>query len=567
MSRPRFVMRATRGRDEPPAGGIALAGGRLRRWRWSRNGQAASRPLRCRAEQWYLVRGAVPPDIEPAPLLLHVRFLAGGRPVCQQAALLSPAVAAGSPPALLGWIRSPAACTHVCVLLPVPSGRAALDSLMLHAVPEPGAKCHPAANVPRWDATYRPPFPVDRIVLPASLESLREHLRAATLHMVRRPRSLRRLAALAVGGACVLDPQWPEALGMGLKDLEKLAGGSWLVVDLDTFARLLRRAGAGEVRTRIWNLPHQLPCARVQYADVPTRGFALLDVFPYGYRTFGNRFAVRALLSGRGWRAYARSTGFAELLTSEADCPARSGHVLAAACAFAAGELLVSDAPWLAAGHFGPPAAPRLALHLARVQLAQPLADCVQYWTRWDDADVIVRDIADLARRFAGLHAVRWADRRDGAAQLGLSLAGPAGGRHLMLRTGRIDSAAEDGVPPEPMMILWRWLAREAAEQTPWARRHLAGRIVTWQFDAFAGRRYALQFTAATELPAPHEGDVLNIRTTLRHVPHKPPAASNELVFPRDLGHFGDGSLAFLAELARHVRAWLEGRPARASRP
>ena len=164
------------------------------------------------------------------------------------------------------------------------------------------------------------------------------------------------------------------------------------------------------------------------------------------------------------------------------------------------GELIVTDLPWLVAGGETPLLAPRVAEHLLRMHLAAPIKEHVQYWNRWDNADTVVRDIADLARRYAPLRAVRWASADAALVHLGLTLvpADAASGRHLIVATGRIDNCAiHDGVPPEPMMIFMKWLAREVREQTDWAREYLSGLRVIWQFDAADGRKYAANYDAA----------------------------------------------------------------------
>ena len=87
---------------------------------------------------------------------------------------------------------------------------------------------------PRW-SEYKSPFPLERVVLPARLELLGEYIDGAEVEVVKRPRSLRKLAAHAIGAACVLDPQWISDLGASLHDIERIAAGSWMIMDLATF--------------------------------------------------------------------------------------------------------------------------------------------------------------------------------------------------------------------------------------------------------------------------------------------------------------------------------------------
>ena len=62
---------------------------------------------------------------------------------------------------------------------------------------------------------------------------------------------------------------------------------------------------------------HQIMSARVEYADVPTRGFAMQDVFPHATVRDGSTFELRALLHSAAWKRYARRTDFASILITE----------------------------------------------------------------------------------------------------------------------------------------------------------------------------------------------------------------------------------------------------------
>ncbi len=290
-----------------------------------------------------------------------------------------------------------------------------------------------------------------------------------------------------------------------------------------------------------------------------TRGFALQDVVPYSWSDVAGQWGLRELRANRSWRRYADQAGFATLLSSETPWEAKHGDVLSAQRAVGGGELIATDLPWLVAGRFGPLVAPRLAAHLLRMHLAAPIEDHIQYWTRWDAGNVVVRDLADLARRYAGLQAVRWTDAPAGMARLGISLTSgtqPAS-RHTIIETGRIDAAGiHDGLPPEPMAIFMKWLARLVRESDKWARRHLADQIVTWQFDTADGRKYAANYDdlVAASLPP---GRAVHVCLRLDD---QPPPPRGTIVLPADEGLLGDGSLAFQDNLTRRLRTCLAHR-------
>lgn len=538
---------------------MAASETRLRRWRWNGRGPAASAPVRCKRDSWYLVRG-VPRDGRTVDCAaVTVRFLDGERTLTTRAVTLARVERSGAasdgpapPEQVLGWVCSPERATH----LQVDPGEAAgaLERLVLHAVAERDPKCHPYANPPRW-SEYRPPG-FERVLLPRSLAGLAPSLAGLRVEWLDLPASLSGLADRAAGSYLVLDPAWTRGRGLSLKRLQALAARCWLIVDLETLARAAQADGIG-TKVVEHRSAHGLMSARVEYADAPTRGFALLDVFPYGALTERDGFAMRVLRATRAWKRYADGAGFATLLAGETPWEDSSGDVLCAACPTAGGELIASDVPWLVAGRQGPPAAPRLAEHLLRMLTGQPLDDMLQYWNRWDDGAIVVRDIADLARRYPELRAVRWVGRDPGVARLGLALDGDAAApgadagrqRRVLLQTGRIDALApHDGVPPEAMMILMRNCAREVREQTAWARR-LRGIQLTWQFDTADGLKYVPQFEAASG-----NGAMRIVR--LRHGSGAGDEGGSDAIELRTrLGLHGDGSLALQAELTAQVRA------------
>lgn len=542
------------------AGGLAASRNTLRKWRWAAGAQPTSRPVRCKRETWYLVRGFLRNGAPVDHAHVNVRFLADESTLTSCAVELGGIADEQRDPCLLGWVLSPERATHLQVQLGAQTRAEAFDRLVLHPVAERDAKCHPYANAPRW-SSYAPPFPIRRVVLPRSLESLAPHLAPLELDWVNGPSPrLPALVARAERAACIIDPAWLKRSGLKLGALEALAARTWMIVDLPTLARLANATGA--IKTRIANhdSAHDAMSARVDYADVPTRGFALQDVFAYGAITPAGGFAMRTMVATKSWKRHADAAGFATLLASETPWESRCGDVLSAAMPCDNGELLATDLPWLAAGQLGRAVAPRLAIHVLRMHLGLPVDDALQYWNRWSDGEVVVRDIADLARRYENVRPVRWKSRQSGLGHLGLSIAPAtgAGSRHIVLRTGRIDTLEpHDGLPPEPMMILVRWLARESAEQTAWARRALNRTTVTWQFDTADGLRYATHFRSAGEL-----GEHADTRTfCLCSIEASAGAGNDVIAIPRPLGVDGDGSLDYQAYLTAIVRGLLEERP------
>jgi hypothetical protein len=227
------------------------------------------------------------------------------------------------------------------------------------------------------------------------------------------------------------------------------------------------------------------------------------------------------------------------------------------------------------------------------MHLAAPIAEHVQYWTRWEDANTIVREIAELARRYTPLRAVRWASADPARAHLGITLALPGDRptRHILFCTGRMDSLeVHDGLPPEPMMIFMKWLAREAREQTAWARQHLAGKAVTWRFATADGLKYAVNYDAEWDvaqppLPTPETVRIRldpkkGVRNLLRESPPAPlrgkrfltPFFEPRITLTDDEGLHGDRSLLFQDTLTGHLRRVIEapapaGAPGRTARP
>ncbi|TWT44707.1 hypothetical protein RAS1_11230 [Phycisphaerae bacterium RAS1] len=527
----------------------------MRPWRWNSGDDGLSEPVRCKRDQWYLVRVQLAGPEPRDRLQLAARFET--RHGLETLRILAHRARGDAPATLTGWLQAPSDARQVrlCVR---DARRDPIESVSLHAVADRDTKCHPLANVPRW-SFYRPPFPLERIVLPASLESLAPRLPHAHVDILKSPRSTAELAKRIRRSACVLDAGWLADLDIRWPELQRLAAESWVVVDLEMAGALLLGAGLAEAPLLAHRSPHGLMSARMLYADVPTRGVALQDVLPYGTLGDDGAFHTRALRATRSWKQYADESGFATLLASETPWPRYSGHVLCAALGSAGGELIISDLPWIAAGRFGPCIAPRLSDHLLRMLLGGPIEDEIQYWNRWDESGIVVRDISEAPSRYPPLETARWAG--NGLARLGLwtrPRPGTAPREMLLIATGRIDHAGiHDGLPPEAMTIFMKQLAREIREQTPWATAHLSDRIVAWQFDSAAGLKYAAHYRSAADMP----GGVPTRVLRLRMAGGDDTPAANATVIGVSEGVHGDGSIEFQRELTRVIRPWIQSEP------
>lgn len=540
----------------PPTGGIRGERGRLRAWSWRPGPVWSTAPTRCRSRQWYLLR-ATPRDGLPCSAhFVEIIFSNAQGALHERVLELQPQERAQSP--WLAWGQAPAGATRVGLRLTDERVVAGFGEVTLLAVAERDPKCHPIANVPRWDA-YRPPFPIERLVLPTALRRLAPLLGSTPVLWLDAPGSKREFARHAIGAGLVAAPEWIRDLRLTWEEITQIASASWLVIDLETLATLLNTAGVVETQIVSRRALNQIMSARVEYSDAPTRGFALQDVLPFSTIEPDGAFSLRGIRLTRAWKRFANETGFAPLLVSETPWEARRGDLLSAALATEHGELIATDLPWLANGRGGPQLAPDLIRFLTRTHLAQPVEDAMQYWNRWDDTRVVLRDIADLARRYPYLHAWRFSPQH-GIARFGLALGAPEAARRCIIASGRIDArVAHDGAPPEPLMIFMKWAARELREGTRFARA-LRDTLLIWQFDSADGLTYSVLYDAA---PRPPAGATIN---TLQLVNADAPPALSRSAAPThgarievamSSGLFGNRSFAIQSELTERITAWL----------
>lgn len=546
-----------------PTGGLTRPG-RVFQWRWTNNGAVTSARYRCKPEEWFLLRGSGG-NVAPRVFAEFYENAGGGEVVGRRAVEFHSIVCAAGPE-WFGWFQAPARVKSIRLRLG--DAGTALSALEMRAVAERDPKCHPSANVPRWSA-YAPPFPISRVVLPRELESLAPLLEGRKVEWIDRPTSLRALAERVRGAACVLPPEWIDPLKIGLTELEGLAASAWVIVDLETLARLVALAGGADTEIATYAAPNEFMSARNEYADVATRGMALFDCVPYGSVEARGRFHIRVLRATREWKKYADEAGFATLLSSQTPWEKKCNDVLSAARCIDGGELIGTDLPWLCAGMFGRPLAPRIAGHLLRMHLGGAIDPWAQFWCRWHEDHIVVRDIADLAKRYPTLRTARWQSEDPAIATLGITLdsrtlqapphdngGATAKRRHILIDTGRMDARDyHDGVAPELMIICMRQLAREVAEQTAWARANLRQATITWRFETAAGLKYATLFESALPLQTQPVTHALRIRTDAPGGPRRDEPPTADLILPADAGLFGDGALEIQSRLGEFLRS------------
>lgn len=542
-------MPRTKNRPIGPGGGLTASAKQVRPWRWERDAALLSRPIPCKKEEWHLIRAACTTPADQ-PFGLSIRYLADKMEIGRQAVSLLPSPAIRTEQ--IGWFLTPPDATHFQVHLDETAAQ--IDTLL--ALPAGGRDpvCHPAANVPRW-SVYQRTKPVERILLPSTLESLQESIRFGPINVIRMRGSFTKFLSAARHSALILDPAWVAEEGLTWQQLQRLAEDALVLVDLESAARLAASSAGGEIRSANYRDRESLFSAKNEYADTATRGFALQDIFPCCAVDEKGGFQARTIRHTRDWQRFADENAIATLLSCQTPWEGRVKDVLSAAMPTARGDLILTDLPWLVAGQRGALLAPRLAQHLLNMHLGGPLPDETQYWNRWDETHIVIRDIADMTRRYPGLQPVRYAPQGE-LVTLGLSLTTPNAQRHLLIETGRIDlRERHDGVPPEPLMIVMRWLERRHREQAPWTQRRLARCAVTWCYTSAAGRKYATMYSAAAPTAAPTHYLRIRMGTSDRI---EQGDGISRVTLRDDVGILGDGSLGFVERLMAIVTDAIE---------
>jgi len=250
------------------------------------------------------------------------------------------------------------------------------------------SESHPLAAPPPWE-TYPPPLRIRRIV-PCS---------AARAAGARRTAAVLQTEALwitdADGGRH--GKSWASLVGMSEHRV--------VLVSLGVLASAINRAAPGVAVLRLRRQHDKPTCARVREANFITRGFALHDVFWYGWHDPGRGVYVQASLARSArLRQFCRDHGLVTVLDSEADTDAASGHPVCLYRAGRSGFLLAMDleppARWASAEPVSP-----YGDRLLRQALGQASPGRGQYVTAPRCRQEFVQTMAGLADRFTHL---RW---------------------------------------------------------------------------------------------------------------------------------------------------------------
>lgn len=292
------------------------------------------------------------------------------------------------------------------------------------------SESHPLAAPPPWE-TYPPPLRIRRIVSCSAP-------RAAGL---RRTAAAARTDALRItdgdGGGHARS--WASLVGMSEHRV--------VLVSLGVLASAINRVAPGVAVLRLRRQHDKPTCARVQEANFITRGFALHDVFWYGWHDRGRGVYVqRQLVRSARLRQFCRDHGLLTVLDSEADTDAASGHPLCLYRAGRSGFLLAMDleppANWTSAEPVSP-----YADRLLRQALGQASPGWGQYVTAPRCRQEFVQTMAGLADRFAHLRWVPtgspksrpplgWMELRGGAARMPTHRKAGRMPARILIRTG-----------------------------------------------------------------------------------------------------------------------------------
>lgn len=529
---------------EAPTGSLFVSDKTQRRWSWIDAAPPLTELVRCAKEQWYLLRARDVGD-HPRTAPLIIRFFAANEPLEQLAVAPSPVGSDG-----LAWFQTPDTATHFQLELPPRENGTVTERLDVFPISERDPKCHPLANVPVW-SSLQPPFPIRRVIVPELLAECAELVPEIHFDVSPPEEPFATLRDRARGNAVIISSDWARLRKLDFARLCELAESAWVIVDLGTFAEIVAHDGV-DIPVKNLASDNGLMSGRVSYSDTLTRGFALLDAFPYGRFDERGRFSTRSIPKSRKWNKFATENDFAEIITSETPRAKDSSDILVAAMPTAGGELIVSDVPWLAALPERYQIAPQLTRHLLRTHLGAPIPDHVQYWNRWDETPIVLRDIGELPKRYPVLTTVRWEPTDDQSANLGVALrTSGTDGRNVVFETGRIDRLVpHDGMPPEPMTIAMKFLAREVRNQTDWAAKFLAGVNVVWRFTCVGSSKYSTHFHAAPPTLTTGSTTTLRLRSAQ--------TADADQTFPPPAGLFGDSSLQYMDELMNYLKQTIE---------
>ena len=311
-----------------------------------RNGLVWSKRMRCRSNHHYCIEAEVSVDGPagdgngPATgLVLSVRPRNGAAPVGER--VETPAILAGSTTIRTIYKTPPGtAAVDLQVMHRTDCGRAVVRDVRIVPISEPDTSSHPTA-IPQPPCAHPAPKQVRRIALCGSTEG--------------NP-TLVRLLKARYGGAAVRVTTAPvdaeaivftgTALPPGLRSipaLDELARDRLVVLSPQALSAMSR--GAVEVRViRQKNDPIR---ATIRESNFITRGFALLDCFPFAGQEIdgakGRCFAQPQFRNPRPFKEFCRRHGFVVVLCSETNTDATSDRPICLFRPTSGGGILVMD--------------------------------------------------------------------------------------------------------------------------------------------------------------------------------------------------------------------------------
>ncbi|MCH7808799.1 MAG: hypothetical protein IIB60_06190, partial [Planctomycetes bacterium] len=363
--------------DQDRAGGISITSPRATAGAWW------SQVVACKPGQFYRVEATVTCDVdaldEAGGCLLSIQPMANGRPTGERC--VTPAVHRSSGPIdIRAYYEAPADVRRVMVSVGLAQAQGVLriHHVRFIAILEPDADSHILA-IPVPASACPPPRSVRNVCVCSEraddrpmTSALRRYFGEAQVRALL-PEKLS-VSGPRADALLLPDPTPPRGI-RSLLALMKLAGKRIVVISLPAFASLTR----GALKVRRIEQDDDPIHAKVAWANYATRGFALVDVFPYAWtgETAGS-FVQNQFRSTPAVRAFCKKHGLETLLWSMCDRDATSDQPISFYKETDQGGLFVLDTePVETPGStFGEP---QLAMHLLLSVLGQPVNGLGQY--------------------------------------------------------------------------------------------------------------------------------------------------------------------------------------------
>lgn len=307
-----------------------------------------SQRVRCNAGYWYRIEAVVTCDCsgddERAGAAIWVEPVVGREPTGREVHLTGVLRTAG-PTTLRAYYRAPDknTSTEIRIGLCGARGSMTVHSVLVIPTAEPEVTSHPMALPPPPHA-YPAPKIARRVCvcgdtdeggpLVAILETC-YGVQAVTYRRFRDPG----VASLACDALIITGDRPPTGV-RSLSALTRLAADRLVVVSLPAFVKI---AGRG-LMVRTIDQPDDPLCAQVSRANFITRGFALLDVFPWATTAADPRVhRQHHLRKGAAMTALCKQHGFEIVLRSATDADATSDHPICLYQPIAGGGIIVCD--------------------------------------------------------------------------------------------------------------------------------------------------------------------------------------------------------------------------------